>query len=187
MDVARVIQNSYRPDRNAFAKEGYVYQSSFSQGNNHQAYYNPTTNQLLFSVAGTHNLSDVGTDVLLGAGVGFKESSRYRAAQSALQSARAALNPSHVSVYGHSLGGTIARGISSPGDTLFTYNSGETFGARARPFEQAYRTEGDLVSLLGAGHDTTLMDRNNQSWLGFVGNSLNAHSSQNLVRERFRV
>ena len=35
---------------------------------NQQVYYNPNEKKLLMSVAGTHNLRDVGTDFMLGIG-----------------------------------------------------------------------------------------------------------------------
>lgn len=184
-----VIRNSYAPQAvqaRAFTDMGFQYQPKYSNGNQ-QAYWSPSQKKLLFSVAGTHNASDVSTDVLLGVGVGFKESRRYQEAKNALASATRELAPTSRMVVGSSLGGTIARGISSQGDELVTYNAGETLGSTRRPFEQTLRTEGDLVSLAGAWRKgvQTLPDRNRQSALGFVGNSLQAHSSQNLKGSNF--
>jgi hypothetical protein len=43
---------------------------------NQKVYYNPTERKLLYNVSGTHNISDIGTDIYLALG-GLKNTNRY--------------------------------------------------------------------------------------------------------------
>lgn len=125
--------------------------------NNEQVYYNDKKKKLLFSVAGTHNLADVGTDAYLAFGH-LKDTNRYKEAGSALERAKKKYNPQETTIAGHSLGATIAGYISKADDKVVTLDGGYTIGQKTRPNNQAYRTSGDAVSLLGSGakHMTTL-------------------------------
>ena len=58
--------------------KGYNLDKSISN-HNQQVYYNPNIKSLLFSVAGTHNLSDAGTDLYLGIGK-LKDTNRCKEA-----------------------------------------------------------------------------------------------------------
>ena len=153
---------------------GYNYDSRFSN-DNQQVYFNPKREKLLFSVAGTHNLKDVGTDVYLAAGK-LKDTSRYQEADKALKEAKALYNPRKVSVTGHSLGGTISSYIAQPTDKVLTLNKGVTLRQGYRPNEKAYRTSGDLVSVLGVRNKnlTTLSNKN------LFKNVLTSHNVDNI-------
>ena len=153
---------------------GYNYDSRFSN-DNQQVYFNPKREKLLFSVAGTHNLKDVGTDVYLAAGK-LKDTSRYQEADKALKQAKALYNPRKVSVTGHSLGGTISSYIAQPTDKVLTLNKGVTLRQGYRPNEKAYRTSGDLVSVLGVRNKnlTTLSNKN------LFKNVLTSHNVDNI-------
>ena len=67
LDLYEGFKNSYAPrkDQEKFGSDaGYIFDSELSN-DNQQVYFNPDKKKLLYSVAGTHNLSDVGTDIQL--------------------------------------------------------------------------------------------------------------------------
>jgi predicted alpha/beta-fold hydrolase len=71
------------------------------------------------TVAGTHILSDWGTDIYLAAGK-LKSINWYKEADNVLKKAKQKYHPKETVVSGHSLGGTIARYNSSKGDRGLT-------------------------------------------------------------------
>jgi len=160
---------------------GYNYDSRFSN-DNHQAYYNPKKQKLIFSVSGTHNLKDVGTDAYLAAGK-LKDTNRYQQADKALKEAKALYNPRKVSVAGHSLGGTISSYIAQPSDKVYTLNKGVTLNQGYRQNEKAYRTANDLVSVLGVRNKnmTTLSNSN------VFKNALTSHNVDNISGQNIFV
>ena len=131
-------------------KEGYVIDKKLST-DNEQVYYNPLNKDLLVNVTGTHNFSDIGTDVYLAFG-GLKKTNRYKEADKVLQKAKAKYDENKVIVTADSLGGSIVQGIAKKTDKVYTYNAGYTIGQKTKGGnQQNYRNKGDLVSLLGAG------------------------------------
>jgi hypothetical protein len=160
---------------------GYNYDSRFSN-DNHQVYYNPKKQKLLFSVTGTHNLKDWGTDAYLAIGK-LKDTSRYQQSDRALKEAKALYNPRKVSVTGHSLGSTIASYIAQPTDKVYTLDKGVTLGQGYRPNEKAFRTSGDIVSILGVRNKnmTTLSNKN------MFKNVLTNHNIDNIKDEKIFV
>lgn len=131
-------------------KEGYVIDKKLSTGNE-QVYYNPQNKDLLVNVTGTHNFSDIGTDVYLAFG-GLKKTNRYKEADKVLQKAKAKYDENKVIVTGDSLGATVTQGIAKKTDKVYTYNAGYTIGQKTKGGnQQNFRNKGDLVSLLGAG------------------------------------
>ena len=59
----KVLKNSYNPKPNAL--KGYTFDSELSN-HNQQVYYNPNEKEnkkLIYSVTGTHNLKDWGTNL----------------------------------------------------------------------------------------------------------------------------
>ena len=86
-------------------------------------------------------------------------------------------------MYGHSLGGTIARYIGSKNDNVKTLDKGATIGQKVRSNEHAYRTAFDPVSLLNANSKnmTTLPNKNKNLMTGIlpidaVVNGIKAHN-----------
>ena len=78
------LKSSYgdKKSREILAKAGYQYDSMLSK-HNEQVWVNPIEQKLLYSVAGTHNLNDWGTDLYLAAGH-LKDTNRYKEADKTL-------------------------------------------------------------------------------------------------------
>ena len=140
-----VLKNSYS-SKKAKNMQGYQLDNELSD-HNQSVYYNPEKRKLLFSVTGSHNLSDVGTDLYLAAGH-LKDTNRYKKAHQGLRDAKAKYGVNNAIVTGHSLGGSIAGYIASNDDHVITLDKGATFGQKIKKNENAYRTKGDIVSVL---------------------------------------
>lgn len=144
----RALKHSYSKGderKKALSAEGYEYDEGLSN-HNQQVYYNPNTKKMVYSVAGTHNKSDMWTDVRMLFG-GLKKTKRYKEADKRYAQAREKYNPSESTVVGHSLGGSIASGIAKKEDKIMTYNKGSTIGQKNRKNEQVYHTNGDPISM----------------------------------------
>jgi len=176
-----VLQNSYKPQKTL---GDYVLDESLSNGNQ-QVYYRPRDKKLLFSIAGTHNLSDVGTDLYL-AGGNLKSTSRYKEAQNALEKAK---NKYHTdaTIVGHSLGGSVGQYIASPTDKVISYNKGATIGQKTRSNETAYRSPGDLVSLFGSSGSKTLGQGSILNMINPFSTAVSAHDTANLKDQNIFV
>ena len=69
-DLYDVLKSSYAnadSQRSSLGRYGYQRDDDLSN-DNEQVYYNPIKQKILYDVAGTHNLSDVGTDAYLAFG-----------------------------------------------------------------------------------------------------------------------
>ena len=80
-----VIKNSYAKNKSKSLK-GYNLDEDLSN-HNQQVYFNPNDKKLLYSITGTHNLADVGTDLMLGLGR-IKNTKRYKEAEDTLKNAK---------------------------------------------------------------------------------------------------
>ena len=188
-----IIKNSYDSKNkqvNAFQSQGYIYDPD--SNDNEQIYYNPKEKKLLFSVTGTHNLSDWGTDAYLGLGH-LKDTNRYKEAEEKLKSAKKKYNVDNAVVVGHSLGGAVGQYIAGKDDKVYTLDKGATIGQKTRSNEDAYRTSGDVVSLLNANSTRMHTLKNpNMSYSGFgllgtLYDAFNAHSKDNIKDEDIYV
>ena len=187
-DLYDVLKASYADtatQKTSLGKYGYQRDDDLSN-DNQQVYYNPIQNKILYDIAGTHNLSDVGTDLYLAAGH-LKDTNRYKEADSKLQKAKKKYGVNEATVTGHSLGGSIAGYVANKQDKVITLDKGATIGQKIRSNENAYRTSGDAVSLLNAGATrmTTLPNPNRAVRTGnpimdIAGNILNAHNVSNI-------
>lgn len=141
------LESSYgdKKARKKFSKNGYSFDKKLSN-EDESVFYNKKENKLIVTVAGTHKVSDVGTDIYLAAGK-LKSTKRYQSAKKTLEKARDKYKPAEVVVTGHSLGGAVARDIGKKNDKIITYNRGATIGEKKRKNETDYRTKGDIVSL----------------------------------------
>jgi hypothetical protein len=194
------LKNSYDirdNQKSKFKNQGYVYDSDLSN-HNEQVYYNPQSKKLLFTIAGTHNLSDVGTDIYGVLGGNLKSTNRYKEAQSILNKAKQRYNPNETTISAHSLGGSIAQYIAGKDDKVLTLDKGATFFQKSRPNEQSFRTSGDVVSLLNANSKnmTTLKNPNVKltsnpllylSPTAHLYDAYNAHNIDNIKNEKIFV
>jgi len=148
-----VLKSGYKSQKEQsynLGKRGYVIDKKLSTGNE-QVYYNAKNKDLLVNVTGTHNFSDIGSDVYLAFG-GLKKTNRYKEAEKVLKKAKDKYDESKVIVTGDSLGGSIAQGIGKKTDKVYTYNAGYTIGQKTKGGnQQNFRNKGDLVSFAGAG------------------------------------
>ena len=182
LDLHDVLKNSYAPQnkqKEAFKNKGYLYDSKLSN-HNEQVYYNPNNKKLLMSIAGTHNIKDIGTDIWLGAGY-LKDTNRYKEAESVLKRAKQKYNISNATLAAHSLGGAIGQYIASKDDKIYTLDKGATIGQKTRSNEIANRTAGDLVSLLNANSTRMNTLKNPQIRTNnFIRDAFNAHNVDNI-------
>lgn len=151
--VHKALKNSYSKEK-AKRLGGYLLDEELSS-HNQQVYYHPKKKKVLYTVTGTHNMKDAGTDVALAFGK-LKDTDRYKEADRTYKQAKQKYGVDKATVMGHSLGGTIAGYIANPeNDEVITLDKGATFGQRVRSEERAYRKSGDYVSLLNK-HDPNM-------------------------------
>jgi hypothetical protein len=184
LDLYDVLNNSYASrdkQKKAFVKQGYVFDSDLSN-HNEQIYYNPKQKKLFMSIAGTHNLKDVGTDLWLAAGH-LKDTNRYKEAKSILDRAKQRYNISNATVSGHSLGGSVSQYIASGKDKVYTLDKGATIGQKTRSNETGYRTAGDIVSLLNANSTRMKTLKNPQIRSNFI----QAHNVSNIQNSKIKI
>jgi len=184
ISLHKALKNSYssrNKQKNAFKNEGFVYDSDLSN-DNEQVYYNPNQKKLLYTVAGTHNLKDIGTDLWL-LGGHLKDTNRFKEAQNVLEKAKKRYNPQQTTITGHSLGGSIGQYVANKNDKVFTLDKGATFGQKTRSNEKAYRSSGDLVSALNANSTRMTTLRNPNIKTGFAPLDIyNAHNVDNIKK-----
>lgn len=173
-----VLKNSYSKNKSKSMK-GYNLDGKLSN-NNQQVYYNPTNKKLLYSISGTHNLSDIGTDAYLAAGK-LKNTNRYKEADKTLKQAKQKYNVDKAIITGHSLGGSIAGYVGNSNDSVFSLDKGATLGQPVRKGEHAFRSKGDVVSLLNSNDSNmkNLINPNQESGR-FIKDTLNAHKVTNI-------
>jgi len=157
IDLQQAFKNSYakEEDQAKFgAQEGYVYDKDLSS-HNQQVYYNPEKNHMLFSVAGTHNVSDIGTDLKLLAS-GVKSTQRFKEAEETFGTAKKKYPSARTTAYGTSLGGSISANVGA--DEVVTLNRAYRPYDKSGSNEVNLRTHGDIVSIFGSGakHNTTI-------------------------------
>ena len=180
------LKSSYgnKQSRDELRRNGYNYDSMLSN-HNQQVWYNPNKQKLLFNVAGTHNLSDVGTDVYLALGK-LKDTNRYKEASRVLDEAKRKYNVNNATISGHSLGSTIGRYIANKDDKFYGLDGGYTLFQPTRDSggnQHHYRSKGDVVSLLGANatHMKTLKSKSSPFDI------LGAHNIDNIKDENIFV
>jgi len=123
------LKSSYgdKKARQQLSNAGYKYDSMLSN-HNQQVWYNPNDKKLLYNIAGTHNIKDVGTDLYLGLGR-LKDTNRYKEAKQTLENAKLKYgNDITTNISGHSLGGAIAQYVGNKNDKVYTLDKGATIG-----------------------------------------------------------
>ena len=170
LNLSKVLKVGYKnkdKQRETLNHYGYIRDNELSN-DNQQVFYDPVKKKLLYNVTGTHNISDVGTDAYLALGM-LKNTNRYKEADQGLKMAKKKYNVQSATVTGHSLGSTISQGIASNNDQEYSLNPGYTvFQPTKGGNQHNYRTNGDVVSLLGsrAKNIKTIGKDNNKSIVG---------------------
>ena len=187
MNLYTPIKAGYKSpsyQRKELAKMGYIRDDNLSN-HNQQTYYSPAEKKLLFNVAGTHNLSDVGTDVALAFGM-LNTTNRFKEAQTTLKKAKDFYGVKNANITGHSLGGSIASFVDDKDDSVCTLDKGTAPFQKTDKNEKDYRTEGDLVSLFStnAKHTTTLKNPNKNN---ILPNLPTAHDVDNIKNQGIRI
>ena len=184
LDFHDVLKNSYASkdqQEKAFKNKGYEYDKDLSN-DNEQVYYNSGKKKLLYSIAGTHNLSDIGTDAYLAFG-NLKGTNRYKEAEEVLRKAKDKYKPNETSIGAHSLGGAIGQYVAGKDDKVFTLDKGSTILQPTRDNEKSYRTKGDLVSVLSSQNKNTTTFSNPN----FFSNFWNAHDVDNIKNKHIII
>lgn len=175
VELRDVVWNMYhnKDDINGFVKDKDL------SNKNQQVYFNPESNKLLMSVAGTHNIKDVGTDFQLIGGQ-IKNTSRYREADKTLKNAKDKYD-TNATVVGHSLGSSVASRIASKDDRVINYNPAY-IGGKDRSNTTNIRNSGDIISVFGANSSYSfgipLSIANPLNWLN--NHTSNSLKGQNL-------
>jgi hypothetical protein len=186
LNVHDGIKNTYQSQdkQEKFGKDcGYEYDKELSNHNN-QVYFNPTNKNLIYSVAGTHNMADVGTDLKMMSS-GIKSTDRYKEAQITLGKAKAKYSPSTTTGIGHSLGGAIISDLGGI-DKKITMNKASVNPFKGTPGNEIHvRTYGDAVSFLSTRnkHTHNIIGGNisdPMSWL-------KAHNSSNVKKYNYKI
>ena len=192
VNVYKALNLSYQDmdkQRKGMKEEGYNYDSMMSN-HNEQVYYNPQTNKLLVSIAGTHNVSDWGTDLYLAAGH-LKDTSRYKEAEKTLHDAKTKYNVTEADVVGHSLGASVGAGVASSADHFTGLNAGYTIGQKTRSNNgnhNQYRNAGDMVSILGANARNMHTLKNPNIKTGILPlDILRAHNVSNIKNSNLKI
>ena len=176
------LKSSYgnRKSKEQLKNAGYNYDSMLSN-HNQQVWYNPNTKKMLFNIAGTHNLKDWGTDLYLALGK-LKDTNRYKEADKILSEAKRKYgNDIQTNITGHSLAGAIGQYIGDKNDKVYTLDKGATIGQKTRSNENAYRTDGDIVSLLNANSTRMKTLNNYNKATGLIPlDILKAHNVENI-------
>jgi len=183
-----VLDNGYKHKKQKQTQLGnYILDESLSN-HNHQTYYDPNNNKLLFNVTGTHNSKDWLTNLKLASGIGYKESDRYKQSHKALRDAKQKYGINNATVTGHSQAGLTANYISSKGDRVLTLDKATTLGGKTREGSKNYRTIGDAVSLLASTRHNTINLKNPNNQTGNIGyDILKSHDVKNIKHENLFV
>ena len=183
LETALKASYGYEKEKKKLNKKGYILDNELSN-HNEQVYYKHKKsggNKLLYTVAGTHNLSDVGTDISLGLGK-LKDTKRYKEADDVLRKAKEKHRVNKATVVGHSLGGSIAGYIAGNDDDVYTLNKGATIGQPVKQNESAYRYKGDLVSILNKNStNMNTIYNNNERYHDLLNNTLSTSHSVYLM------
>lgn len=175
VNLHSVLKAGYgdKKKQEAFAMEhGYIRDPN--SNDNQQIYFHPPSKSLLVNVTGTHNISDIGTDIALVAGK-LQDTQRFKLAKQAIASAKEKYQPASTTLTGHSLGAGIIQQGASKDDKVVVLDSAMTVGQKVRKGQNIYRASGDVVSLFGAGSKDVKTIKGKERLGGGIRNTLEAH------------
>ena len=183
------IKSSYgsQDSNKKIEDKGYIKDIKLSN-HNQSVYVNPNEKKVLFNVAGTHNLSDWGTDAYLALGK-LKDTDRYREADNMLKMSKEKYKGYQTSLTGHSLSSPIVNGIGSKtNDKVYALNGAFTIGQKTSDNKNFhnYRVKNDIVSTFGIGKNVKLISNNDVVKNGLIG-SYFAHEVRHNKKEKIFI
>jgi hypothetical protein len=187
VELYDVLKSSYghEDSKKKLESKNYILDKELSS-HNQQVYYNPENKKMIYSVTGTHNINDLGTDLMLMGGK-LKDTKRFKEAKTTLEKAKEKYDNPYTTVTGHSLGGSIASKLS--GDKIISLDKASEIGATTRANEINLRTRGDLVSIFSSGNrNTHTLNHGGRNLLS--GNPLDylaAHKVDNIKKYNFMI
>jgi hypothetical protein len=155
LPLQKGLDISYQSNLEKTQKElqpyGYQLDPSLSSKEN-KVFYNPYSNKMVMSVAGTNPFSprDIGTDLYLAfaGSTGLKQTQRYKESQNILKQAREKYPKSKKVLIGHSLGSSVISGIANSNEKVLGFGTGSgLFTPKPAVQENRYRTFWDPLSL----------------------------------------
>ncbi len=151
LPLEKGLDVSYQTDMTKSQKDlspyGYVLNKDLSSTEN-KVFYNPYTNKVVLSVAGTNPLSprDIGTDLYLAFG-GLKQTQRYKESEAVVNKVREQYPKAKKVLIGHSLGSSIISAIAKPNEKVLGFGTGSGLVTpKQSPLEKRYRTAYDPLS-----------------------------------------
>ena len=151
MSLEKGLDVSYSPLEKAKKKlepYGYKLDTELSSREN-KVFYNPYSNKMVFSVAGTNPLSarDLATDAYLAflGRAGLIQTSRFKEAETTLNKARQKYKGSKKVLISHSLGSSITQNLAKEGEEIKGFGTGSGLYSQGGKGE-TYRTFYDPFS-----------------------------------------
>lgn len=129
---------------------GYLLDKELSSTEN-KVFYNPYSNKMVYSVAGTDPLKsrDIGTDLYLafGGDKGLQATNRYKEAETTLNKARQKYKNAEKVLIGHSLGNAIISNLAKEKEKVIGFGKGSgLIRPKKASIEKSYRTFYDPLS-----------------------------------------
>lgn len=151
LPLQKALDISYQSNLEKSSKElkpfGYELNPSLSNTEN-KVYYNPYSNKVVMSVAGTNPLSprDIGTDLYLAFGA-LKQTQRYKESEAVAKKMREQYPNAKKVLLGHSMGSSIISGIATPTEKVLGFGTGSgLYAPKMASQENRYRTFYDPLS-----------------------------------------
>lgn len=195
--VKKVRTQSSKPQLRDVVKSSYGHKSAIKKlenlgfqkdselsNHNQSVFYSPEHKKAIVSIAGTHNMKDIMTDIGFAFTGNVKNTDRYKEAEETYRKTRGKYKPESVSIVSHSLGGAVGSELPllDPRDRIVTYNkASHPLFSKTKPHEINTRAFGDLVSLASKFHPRTITFSHHQL------NPLGAHSSDALKDLNFEL
>ena len=166
-DPLKASYETHNEAEQRLKKYGYNYDHDLSNDET-KIFHNPDqtgNKKLLVTFRGSVNVDDwVNSDraILLG---GFTDTRRYKDSKNKLHEAKQKYNLNGATLFGHSLGGSLASSVGDNNDDIYTFNKGNgalfNHNTQNKNNEHAYRWNGDVVSV------GSYLNKNKSKTLGY--------------------